>query len=166
MVQDFLYQLMEVNTYLQHLGIAAIGAIPFFEAFFGATAGTFLGVPIVSAALSSMIGNWISVMFIILPFGALLTMIRNRRKEKEVEGENGFIQKRANKAKNTFDKYGVAGLALLTPLVASGHIAAFTSLAAGVSKKKVIIWHTISIVVWGVLGAVFGHYVGYEQFIR
>lgn len=149
-MQDYIIQLSEVNSFLQYLGVFVLGAIPFLEAFVGSAVGTFLGV----SFIISIIGNWISVMLIILPFNALLTKIRNRKSKKD-----GFIQNRANKARELYEKYGVPGLAILTPLVASGHIAAFASLAAGANKKRVIIWHTLSIVIWGVLGTAFGYFL-------
>lgn len=95
-------------------------------------------------------------MFVILPFNTLLTKFRNRKSKK------GFIQNRVNKAKERYEKYGLPGLALISPLIASGHIAAFVSLAAGAQKRKVIFWHTISIVIWGIIGAVIGSYVNYN----
>ncbi|CAG9622685.1 small multi-drug export protein [Sutcliffiella rhizosphaerae] len=161
MLQDFILYLTEVNTIIKHLGILLIGAVPFLEAFVGAALGAFLGIPLITAAISSMIGNWISIMLIILPFDAILSKVRERKANKE----GGFIQNRANKAKEMYNKYGVPGLAILTPLVASGHIAAFTSIAAGANKKKVIFWHTVSIIIWGVLGAAFGHYIGLDYTI-
>ena len=162
MLQNFIIQLSEINLFIQYIGVLLIGSIPFLEAFFAAALGAFVGIPPITAALSSMVGNWISIMLVILPFSALLMKIRNRKSKKE----GGFIQNRAKKAKEMYDKYGVPGLAILTPLVASGHIAAFTSLAAGADKKRVIFWHTLSIVIWGVIGVGFGYFVGFEHIVR
>ncbi|MFB4162019.1 small multi-drug export protein [Geomicrobium sp. JSM 1781026] len=162
MINDFLVYLLEVNPLVQHLGILVLAMIPFLETFFGSFVGAFIGVPIVTAAISSMIGNWLSVMAIILPFNALFRMLRERR---EAKGKEGFFGKRAKKAQGYYDKYGVPGLALIAPLIASGHIAAFISLAAGASRGKVILWHTVSIVVWGVLGVAAG-YFGYLAILQ
>lgn len=156
-VQEFVGQLSELNSLLQYLGVFFISFIPFVESPGGAVIGSLIGIPIIFAALVSMIGNWFSIMFIILPFNALLTKVRNRKSEKE-----GFIQNRATKARERYDKYGVPGLALIAPLVASAHIAAFTSLAAGANKRRVILWHTVSIVFWGIIGGVFGGYLNYD----
>lgn len=40
------------------------------------------------------------------------------------------------KARELYGKYGVPGLALIAPLIASDHITAFSSLAIGVNKKE------------------------------
>lgn len=157
MVQEFVFLLSELNSFLQYLGVFFISFIPFVETPGGAIIGSLIGVPIILAAFISMIGNWISIMFIILPFDALLMKIRNRKSKKE-----GFIHNRATKARERYDKYGVPGLALISPLVASAHIATFTSLAAGSNKRKVILWHTVSIVIWGIIGVVIGSYLKYD----
>lgn len=156
-VQEFVGQLSELNSLLQYLGVFFISFIPFVESPGGAVVGSLIGIPIILAALVSMIGNWISIMFVVLPFNALLTKIRNRKSAKE-----GFIQNRVTKARERYDKYGVPGLALIAPLVASAHIAAFTSLAAGANKRRVIFWHTVSIVFWGIFGGVLGGYLNYD----
>ncbi|WP_227002828.1 small multi-drug export protein [Salicibibacter kimchii] len=119
--------------------------------------GALVGLPIISAALTGMLGNWISVMLIILLFNALLMRFRDRTSKND-----GFIQNRVSKSRERYEKYGVPGVAILAPLVASGHIAAFASLAAGADKKRVIVWHTVSIGIWGVLGGLFGDYLHYE----
>jgi len=156
-VQDVIVQLSEVNLFLQHLGVFVISFIPFVESPGGAIAGSLIGIMVILAALLGIIGNWISMMMIILPFNALLTKIRNRQSKQE-----GFIQNRVSKAKARYDKYGVPGLALIAPLFVSTHISAFTSLAVGANKTRVIYWHTFSIIVWGIIGAVIGSYIHSE----
>ncbi|MEK4423931.1 small multi-drug export protein [Solibacillus sp. FSL K6-1523] len=156
-VQEFVGQLSELSSFLQYFGVFIISFIPFVESPGGAVVGSLIGIPIIFAVLISMIGNWFSILLVILPFNALLTKIHKGKSKKE-----GFIQNRATKARERYDKYGVPGIALIAPLVVSAHIAAFTSLAAGASKRSVIIWHTISIVFWGILGGVLGIYLHYN----
>ncbi|WP_042430712.1 small multi-drug export protein [Geomicrobium sp. JCM 19039] len=160
-VQDFVIQLSEVNGWLVPFAVVAIGFIPFLEAFFAGGVASFTGVPVVVAAIGAIIGNVISVLLIILPFDALFERMRNRKTKKK----GGFIRSRFEKAGKMYRQYGVAGLAILTPLYASGHIAAFASLAAGAKKQTVIFWHVVSIVLWGVLGALFGAFVGFDHIV-
>lgn len=157
LVQKFVYQLTELNELLQYGGVFLISFIPFVESPGGAIVGTLIGLPVLLALFISMLGNWISIMFVILPFDALLTKIRNRKTPSQ-----GFIHHRAMKARERYDKYGVPGLALIAPLVASAHIAAFTSLVAGASRRSVITWHTISIIVWGFIGGAIGMLLYFE----
>lgn len=98
LVQEFVGQLSELNSLLQYLGVFIASLIPFVESPGGAVIGSLIGIPIFAAIIISAIGNWISIMFIILPFNALLTKIRNRKTKK------GFIHieqlKRENGTKN------------------------------------------------------------------
>lgn len=156
MVQEFVGQLSELDLFLQNLGVFFISFIPFIESPGGAIVGSLIGIPIFLAVIISTIGNWISIMFVILPFNALLTKIRNHHSKK------GFIHNRATKARERYDKYGVPGLALIAPLIVSAHIAAFTSLAVGANKRRVIFWHTVSLVFWGIIGGALGGYLYYD----
>jgi len=155
MTQDMLRYVVEYlgewDRIFQYVGILLIASIPFAESSLATMAGTVIGLPIIWVFLLGIIGNLLSVMVIIVPFHALFHKLRNRPNKKA-----GFVQNRFKRAREIFDKYGVPGLALISPLIASGHIAAFTSLAAGTEKRKVMMWHTISIVIYGVVGLAVG----------
>ncbi|MDV2581900.1 small multi-drug export protein [Alkalibacillus haloalkaliphilus] len=144
-----------MNELLQSMGIFLLSLIPFVESPGGAAIGTLIGLPILLVLVISMFGNWLSLMMIIVPFNAWLVRFRESK-------QKGFIHRRASKAKERYEKYGVPGVALLAPLIASGHIAAFASLAAGASKRKVVYWHVISIVIWGLIGVGLGAYLKFD----
>lgn len=152
MVQDILSYLNGVNELIQTIGIFILSLIPFVESPGGAAVGVLVGLPVMWALVISVIGNWLSIMAIVIPYNAWLFRYRN-------SDQRGFIHRRTSKAKARYEKYGVPGVALLAPLIASGHIAAFGSLAAGASKRTVVFWHVISIIVWGVIGATLGFYL-------
>jgi hypothetical protein len=156
MVQDFILQLNELNIFIQYLGIFLLSFIPFVESPGATAAAGLIGLSIFLSALLSIGGNWISIMLIIIPFNAIVKKIQNRKSKK------GFILKRANKARERYEKYGVPGVALIAPIVSSGHIGAFVSIAAGADKKKVVFWHIISIVIWAIVGALLGAFLNYE----
>lgn len=153
LVQEIVGYLSELNLLLQYLGTFLISFIPFVESPGGSMIGSLIGIPIILAVIISIFGNWISIMSIIVLFNTLQRKIHNRDSKK------GFVHNRTLKARELYDKYSVPGLALIAPLIASGHIAAFTSLALGVNKKRVVYWHIISIVLWGIIGGALGGYL-------
>lgn len=157
MVQEIISYLSDINSFLQYLVVFLISFIPFVESPGGSMIATLIGIPIILAVIISVIGNWVSIMFIINLFNALLIKSRNRGSRK-----NGFIHNRVMKARELYAKYGVPGLAIIAPLIASGHIAAFASLAIGINKRRVIYWHMISIILWGFIGGAFGEYLNYD----
>lgn len=155
MTQDMLKfvveHLKDWDPLFQYAGIFLIAGIPFAEAMLATMAGTVLELPVVWVFLLGFVGNLLSVMMIVAPFHALFRWLRNRPDKK-----SGFVHRRSERAREIFDKYGVPGLALISPLIASGHIAAFTSLAAGTGKRKVMVWHIVSIAVYSVVGLAVG----------
>ncbi|UOE93701.1 small multi-drug export protein [Alkalihalobacillus sp. LMS39] len=156
MVQEFILQLNELNIVIQYLGIFLLSFIPFVESPGATAAAGVIGLPIFSSTLVSIGGNWISIMLVIIPFNAIVKKIQKRKSRK------GFISKRASKARERYEKYGVPGVALIAPVVSSGHIGAFVSIAAGADKKKVVFWHVISIVIWAIVGVLLGAFLHYE----
>ncbi|MDQ0159461.1 small multi-drug export protein [Alkalibacillus salilacus] len=157
MVQDVLNYLDGVNEFIQTIGVFILSLIPFVESPGGAAIGILVGLPVIWALVISVIGNWLSIMAIVIPYNAWLVRYRN-------SDQRGFIHRRTSRAKARYEKYGVPGVALLAPLIASGHIAAFGSLAAGANKSTVVFWHVVSIIVWGVIGAALGFYLKTDVF--
>ncbi|MDG0810438.1 small multi-drug export protein [Cohnella rhizosphaerae] len=151
MLKFVVEHLKDWDPLFQYAGILLIAGIPFAEAIVATMAGTILELPLIGVFLLGIVGNLLSVMIIIAPFHALFRWLRNRPNKK-----SGFVRRRSKRAREIFDTYGVPGLALISPLIASGHIAAFTSLAAGTGKRKVILWHTLSIVVYSAVGLAVG----------
>ena len=48
------------------------------------------------------------------------------------------------------DQYGVAGVSLLGQAILPSQITSMLMVTAGASKQKVILWQSISIVLWGI----------------
>jgi uncharacterized membrane protein len=72
---------------------------------------------------------------------------------------NWLLRLRKNKVENTeskiqltWNKYGVAGLGLLSPLLVGAHIGAAFAVAAGASPQKIMLWFSIGVVFWSVVG--------------
>ena len=68
----------------------------------------------------------------------------NKRQEAKGKTQN----KKSERAKRIWNKYGLPGLALLGPILIGTHIAAFIGMTLGATKKNTTIWLTISIAVW------------------
>ncbi|WP_369902151.1 small multi-drug export protein [Bacillus manliponensis] len=144
MLQEIIQKISDINIFYQFLMIFIIGLIPFFEAHVAVPVGAFLNLPFIPVAALGIIANFLSVMLIIL-FANFLrsSFLKNRDKDS-------FFNKRFHKANSYFNKYGVPGLSLMGPILGANHISAFVSIVAGASKKQVITWQIISIILWGV----------------
>ncbi|MGE7625243.1 small multi-drug export protein [Viridibacillus sp. NPDC096237] len=120
--------------------------MPFLEAFVAVPIGVLLDLPFILVALVGITANWLSVMAVIV----FSSFIRSLFLKKEKNNSDRFINRRFQKAKTYFNKYGVPGISLLGPIIGTNHIGALVCIIAKVNKKNIILWQTISIVIWAV----------------
>lgn len=95
--------------------------------------------------------NWLSVMTIIV----FSSFIKSLFSKKEENTSDHFINRRFQKAKVYFNKYGVPGISLLAPIIGTNHIGALVCIVANANKNNIILWQTIGIVIWAVGPAFF-----------
>lgn len=147
MWEQFLQGLQDSSWVLQFLGVMLVAMVPFIEGYFAVPLGIAIGFSPVLTIMAAIVGNWISVMVFIYAGDGIRGWFKKRKKsQKSEEREN----KRLERGKKMFDKYGVPGVSLLGPLVVGDHIAALVCLASGATRKSVVIWQTVAIVVWAV----------------
>lgn len=146
-MEQFLQQLQESNPVLQFIGVMIVAMIPFIEGYVAVPLGIAIGFPAWMTITAAIVGNWISVMVVILASDRFKQWLQRRKtSERQQEKQN----KRLERGQKLFQKYGVPGVSLLGPLLIGDHIAALVCIASGASKRYVIIWQTIAIVVWAV----------------
>lgn len=105
--------------------------MPFLEAFVAVPIGVLLDLPFILVVLVGITANWLSVMAVIV-FSSFIRSLFSK------------------KAKTYFNKYGVPGISLLGPIIGTNHIGALVCIIAKANKKNIILWQTISIVIWAV----------------
>ncbi|XID95885.1 small multi-drug export protein [Paenibacillaceae bacterium WGS1546] len=140
---NFIEQAKDANIALQFLSIFVVGAIPFLEGYVAAPLGVAFGFPAALTIVAAILGNWLSVTAVILAGDRLQRRMQRRRQQRKSQPG-----KRMQRAKELFGKYGVPGVALIGPALFGNHIGAFISIAAGANRGYVLLWQTISIVVW------------------
>lgn len=147
MWEQFLQGLQDSSPILQFLGVMLVAMVPFIEGYFAVPLGIAIGFSPVLTIMAAIVGNWISVMVFIYAGDVIRGWFKKRKKsQKSEEREN----KRLERGKKMFEKYGVPGVSLLGPLVVGDHIAALVCLASGATRRSVVIWQTVAIVVWAV----------------
>lgn len=150
---DFLTNILELikdaHPALQFAGIWLIAAAPFLETYIAVPIGIAIGLPFWLTVVAAVVGNWMSVAAVILVSEKGQKWLQRRRAAKQ---NSEASNKRMQRATNLFNKYGVPGVAFIGPLFTGSHIGAFISIMSGGSKRYVLLWQTISIIVWA-LGA-------------
>lgn len=146
MIQEIFQRIEEINIVYQYIAVFIIGFVPFFEAFVAVPIGILLDLPFISVVIVGITANWLSVMAAMV----FSSFIKSLFFEKEKNNSDLFINRRIQKAKIYFNKYGVPGISLLGPLVGTNHIGALVCIIAKANKRNIILWQTISIIIWAV----------------
>lgn len=130
-------------TSVQWLAIIFLGMVPYIEIHFAAIAGMLSGINPVISILLAMLGNFVIVLLCVL----LADKFNNRFGKDDKK-----LSPKRQKFNKNFEKYGVIGTSLFGWLVLPSSITSFFMItAAKVSKRKVILWMSISIITWGTI---------------
>ncbi|MBB4823334.1 hypothetical protein HNO89_000554 [Sporosarcina luteola] len=146
MIEEIFHKVEDIDAIYQYAAIFIIGFLPFLEAFVAVPIGVLLELPFILVVLIGIIANWLSVMVVIM-FSSFITTLFSR---KDQNSSDHFIARRFQRAKKYFNKFGVPGISLLGPIIGTNHIGALVCLFAKANKKNIILWQTVSIVIWGV----------------
>jgi hypothetical protein len=144
------------------LGVFLAGAIPWFEAIGVVPLGILVGLNPALTVVFAVTGNATTIFLFAFGAGAIRTRLLARRQAKNKEGESP----RLIKAQQSFDRWGIYGLALMGPLVIGTQFAALVAVAAGVKPLKSSLVITAATLIWaGAIALVFGVF-GFEVFDR
>lgn len=137
----------EANLFIQMGAVFLVSLVPFLEGYAAAPLGIFIGFPTVPTIIAASLGNWLSIMAIILLYKKL-----SRRLNAKLTGNRSG--KRMEAARKLFNKYGVPGVAFIGPLLFGHHIGASVALVLGASRQYVVLWMTIGVLVWTIAAGV------------
>jgi len=174
---------MELFLYLFLIFLG--GAIPLMEYMVVIPFGIIAGLPTIPVVIAAFLGNLLGVVLIILFVDKVKTLLRNRKERKqyifkknaageeqqdespeedqqtnkslsETRGERK--RKREERAKQLWEKYGVAGLAFFGTLLLSSYISAIMACTFGGNRAYVTLWMAISLAVWSIATGIVFHF--------
>lgn len=119
-----------------------VTGIAVLELWVAIPAGTALKLHPLLNGIASALGAIIGAVLVIF-FGDRLRMWLLKKKEK---GE-----KNKERIYKIWEKYGVIGLGMLSPLITGGPLGAAIGISLGASPRRLIIWMSIGIVIWTIL---------------
>ena len=125
----------------QWFGVFVAGAIPFIESHFGAVIGIVAGVSPPVAIFAAILGNIVSMLVFVLGADTIRSKLTGRQNIKR--------SPRLERLRQAFDKFGVAGVSLLSPAILSNQFTSAALISFGIARKTVLFWQLISIVLWG-----------------
>lgn len=124
-------------------------ALPFFEVVGVVPLGILSGLHPVTTAVIGFVGNFLTVLLLIVFVDRFKAWWLKRKEEKH--DEKG--EKKQLKARKVWERYGLPGLALIGPFIIGSHLAAFMCMSFGTKRKQVTVWMTVSLIMWTALGA-------------
>lgn len=131
----------------------------------GPIGGYAAGLNLITTILTTVFGM-MTIVFLFTFFGDWLkanVLSRFRRKEKSKQ------EKRNNRFANIWKKYGLVGVALLTPIILTPIGGTLLAVSSGSPKDKIIIYMFISAAGWSVLFSFAIYFFGNEvlpEFIK
>ncbi len=131
--------------------VFTLAAVPALEILFVIPAGILAGLHPVPTALVAAIGNFATLLPVILAGDRLRRWWAIRRGR---DPDAAARTARRQRARRLVARYGIPGLAFLGPLITGVHVAAFGAIAAGGSRARTLGWFTASLVAWSVAIAV------------
>lgn len=123
--------------------IIIIFAASMVELWMGIPLGLVLDVNPILIAITAALGAILSA-FIVITIGDNL---RNRLIKWKYKDEQELEKSRLYEIWN---KYGVIGLGLLSPLIFGAPLGAAVGVALGAGKERLLIWMSIGILVWSI----------------
>ncbi|MGG1597528.1 small multi-drug export protein [Paenibacillus naphthalenovorans] len=162
----------------QYVVVFLMAAAPWLDVFVVVPLGVAWGLNPFGVSIVAFVGNWIPLLLLALffrEFTAWRARVKARKALKrqmaaEASGggstaiEEGSSEaassdlagspKKYRRARQIWEKYGVPGLALLAPALVGTDIATLLALSFGSSRRWVMSWMTVSLLVWTVLMAV------------
>lgn len=108
-----------------------------------------LGLSPFSAGLFAAFGAVVSVVIVLAVGAPLRNWLLRLRKTK--------AEDKPTRTQLIWNKYGIAGLGLLAPVVIGAHFGAAFAVAVGAPPQKTLFWFTAGIIVWAVVATWLAH---------
>lgn len=137
--------------------VFVLAATPFFEVLTVIPLGVLAGMNAFAVAVVAFIGNMATILLLILLMDRVKAWLARRRERK---GGN-LPEKREKKAAAIWKRYGLPGLAIISPLLIGSHLGALLAMGFGGTRKQTTVWMTGSILLWTVVAGVLSHF-GFE----
>ncbi|MGI5837856.1 MAG: small multi-drug export protein [Chloroflexota bacterium] len=150
---------MSIDFLVKTLSVLVLAILELWAAI---PAGLALGLPPPLVVAVSAFGSTLSALGVILLGDRARSWILSKRGER---GDSG----KAGRAQRIWDRYGVVGLGLLSPLLFGAPLGAAIGVSLGADTRGLMLWMGIGIAIWSILltaagalgiagaGQLFGH---------
>lgn len=172
LIANFQDLVAQVPEFLQPVILMLAGAVPFIEGEVGAIIGVVGGVNPIVAALAAAIGNFLSVLAVVVFSSrarSAVVNLREARTDDTVRTSRGTATgnvavleaetaveappaKPESKGRLRFKRwlvrFGVPGASILGPLAIPTQFTSAILIASGTSRAWVLLWQAVAIIIW------------------
>jgi len=130
-----------VEIFLKITTVIGLGIIELWAAI---PAGLAIGLNPLLTGIASAMGSVVAAILVAFLGDRIRNWLIKRRSGKKTEKENSRIYR-------VWNKYGVIGLGLLSPLLTGAPLGAAIGISLGASPARLIIWMVIGIIIWTII---------------
>jgi uncharacterized membrane protein len=141
-------------VFVAYLVAFVLAATPFFEVISVIPLGVVAGLNTFAVGIVAFIGNMSTILLLILLIDRIKAWLQRRRERKGATSSG----KREKKAAHIWKRYGLPGLALISPILIGSHLGVIAAMSFGGNRNQIALWMTISILLWSVVAGVLSHY--------
>ncbi len=154
-----------VPELVQPFVVMLAGAVPFVEGELAAMVGVIGGINPIVAGVAAAIGNFASVLFVVLVTARARTAVTDRRAARVMatagavgSAEEFAAEKPESKGRAKFKRwlirFGVPGASILGPFAIPTQFTSAILVAGGTPRAWVLLWQGVAIVIWTTVGTV------------
>lgn len=122
---------------------------------FGTLIGVIAGVPLPVAMLAAIAGTLVSMLAFVFAASTARRTVLARRASADGDATPEPSARR-QRVKRMLDRFGVPGVSLLGPMVVPNQFTSSILVSLGANRTAVIVWTSISIVMWSTIFALLG----------
>ncbi len=143
-----------MSIYIAYLVVFLLAATPFFEVVGVIPVGVAAGLSAPLVTLIAFSGNILTIWLVILMMERVKAWLQKRSEKKGIDAS----EKRGKRASNIWRKYGLPGLAIVSPILIGSHLGVILAMGFGANRKQITLWMTFSILAWAVIVGIASHY--------
>lgn len=145
---------------LLYLTVIVMAATPWLEILVVIPFGISVGLNPLLVALLSFIGNAVPIYLIVLGFERFNVWWAKRRGKYLINpADESWSSGRRARAMNVLRRYGVPGMALVSPILIGAHLGAVITILVKAPRNQIIWWMTASLALW-TIGITIASYFG------
>ncbi|MDQ7789282.1 MAG: small multi-drug export protein [Clostridia bacterium] len=120
-----------MTIYLAYTAVFLLAAIPFLEVVGVIPIGVAAGLPALPVTVLAFLGNIATIWLLIFLMGQIKAWLQRREEEKG----KSRPKKREERAARIWKRYGLPGLALVSPILIGSHLGAILAMTFGGTKE-------------------------------